>query len=96
MKALARFVQEKYKDHERASEYYAKASSAGAPVFDKRFSAYELSVLQGREANVRASAPPYDAAAGTPAYIDQTAKFLEDKLGIPQDQRIRKENKPGK
>src|SRR5260370_25331075 len=48
--ALARLYKEKYKDHERASEYYAKAAALpGAPTFDKRFSAYELSYCEGRE-----------------------------------------------
>src|SRR5712691_2030088 len=48
--ALARLYKEKYKDHERAAEYYAKAAALpGAPTFDKRFSAYELSYCEGRE-----------------------------------------------
>src|SRR5437763_6079201 len=48
--ALARLYKEKYKDHERASEYYAKASVLPeARTFDRRFSAYELSYCEGRE-----------------------------------------------
>src|SRR5213596_1056241 len=48
--ALARLYKEKYKDHERASECYAKAAALpGARPFDKRFSAYELSYCEGRE-----------------------------------------------
>src|SRR5207247_10306981 len=48
--ALARLYTEKYKDHERATEYYAKAATLpGAPTFDRRFSAYELSYCEGRE-----------------------------------------------
>src|SRR2546423_1934362 len=48
--ALARLYKEKYKDHERASEFYAKAAALpGARPFDKRFSAYELSYCEGRE-----------------------------------------------
>src|SRR4030095_6803179 len=48
--ALARLYKEKYKDHERASEFFAKAAPLpGAPSFDRRFSAYELSYCEGRE-----------------------------------------------
>src|SRR5882762_1624616 len=48
--ALARLYKEKYKDHERASEFYGKAAVLpGAPTFDRRFSAYELSYCDGRE-----------------------------------------------
>src|SRR5207247_14668 len=48
--ALARLYTEKYKDHERATEYYAKAATlAGAPTFDRRFSVYELSFCDVRQ-----------------------------------------------
>src|SRR5438874_13672458 len=48
--ALARLYKEKYKDHERASEFYAKAADLpGAAPWDKRFTAYELSYCEGRE-----------------------------------------------
>jgi tetratricopeptide (TPR) repeat protein len=98
--ALARLYKEKYKDHERASEYYAKASVLpGAPVFDKRFSAYELSYCEGREREAYERLRRlYDEGPQErlPTLIKRL-KFLEDKLGIPEDQRIPdKENKPGK
>ncbi len=89
--ALARLYKEKYKDHERAAEFYAKASALpGAPTFDKRFSAYELSYCEGREREaydrLRAL---YDAGPQErlPTLIKRL-KFLEDKLEIPQEQRI--------
>src|SRR5213082_3038943 len=48
--ALAGVYKEKYKDHEHASEFFAKAAALpGAPSFDRRFSAYELSYCEGRE-----------------------------------------------
>src|SRR5436853_1585052 len=48
--ALARLYKEKYKDHESASEYYAKAAALpGAAPWDRRFSAYELSYCEVRE-----------------------------------------------
>src|SRR5204862_119951 len=48
--ALARLYKEKYKNHERASEFFAKAAAlTGAPSYERRFSAYELSYCEGRE-----------------------------------------------
>src|SRR5204862_8073252 len=48
--ALARLYKEKYKDRERAAEYYAKAAALPvAAPWDRRFSAYELSYCEGRE-----------------------------------------------
>ena len=89
--ALARLYKEKYKDHERASEFYAKAAALpDAPKFDRRFSAYELSYCEGREWEA------YERLRGLynkgeqerlPTLITRL-RFLEDKLRIPQDQRI--------
>src|SRR6266481_9277287 len=48
--SLARLYKDKYKDHERASEFFTKAAALpGAPSYDKRFAAYELSYCEGRE-----------------------------------------------
>ena len=89
--ALARLYKEKYKDHERASEFYAKAAVLpDAAPFDRRFSAYELSYCQGRE---------QEAYEGLRALYDEgeqerlptliaRLKFLEDRLNIPEDRRI--------
>ena len=89
--ALARLYKEKYKDHERASEFYAKAAALpDAATFDRRFSAYELSYCEGREREA------YERLRGLydegeqerlPTLIARL-KFLEDKLAIPQAQRI--------
>src|SRR5256884_7609058 len=89
--ALARLYKEKYKDHEHASEFFAKAAALpGAPSYDRRFSAYELSYCEGREREA------YDRLRQLynegekerlPTLITRL-KFLDDKLGIPQDQRI--------
>jgi hypothetical protein len=89
--ALARLYKEKYKDHERAAEYYAKAAKLpDAAPWDRRFSAYELSYCEGREHEA------YERLRGLydegekerlPTLV-RRLKFLEDKLAIPQDQRI--------
>ena len=89
--ALARLYKEKYKDHARASEFYANAAALpDARTFDRRFSAYELSYCEGREREA------YELLRGLydegeqerlPTLIARL-KFLEDKLNIPQDQRI--------
>jgi hypothetical protein len=89
--ALARLYKEKYKDHERASEFYANAAALpDAARFDRRFSAYELSYCEGREWEA------YERLRGLydegeqerlPTLITRL-KFFEDKLNIPQDQRI--------
>jgi len=89
--ALARLYKEKYKDHESASEYYAKAAALpGAAPWDRRFSAYELSYCEGREREeYERLRHLYDEGPreGLPTLIKRL-KFLEDKLVIPQDQRI--------
>jgi len=89
--SLARLYREKYKDHTRASEFFAKAAALpGAPSYEKRFSAYELSYCEGREREA------YDRlrqlynmgdSQRLPTLITRL-KFLENKLGIPQDQRV--------
>ena len=89
--ALARLYQQKYHDHERASEYYTKAAALpGAPGYDKRFAAYELSYCEGREREAHGRLRQlYDLGEKerVPTLIARL-KFLEDKLAIPQDQRI--------
>src|SRR3954451_5465931 len=48
--ALARLYKEKYKKHQRASEFYSEAAIfPAAPSFHRRFAAYELSYCEGRE-----------------------------------------------
>jgi hypothetical protein len=89
--ALARLYKEKYKNHERASEFFAKAAALpGAPSYERRFSAYELSYCEGREREAYDGLRRlYDEGEKErlPTLITRL-KFLENKLGIPQDQRI--------
>ena len=89
--ALARLYKEKYKDHEHASEFFAKAAALpGAMSYNRRFSAYELSYCEGREREAYARLRGlYDEGQQErlPTLITRL-KFLEDKLGIPQEQRI--------
>ncbi len=91
--ALARLYKDKYNDHEHASEYFAKAAAQpGAPSYDKRFSAYELSYCDGREREAYERLRQlYDAGEKErlPTLL-RRLKFLEDKIDIPQDQRIPK------
>jgi tetratricopeptide (TPR) repeat protein len=94
--ALARLYKEKYKDHERASEFFAKAAALpGAPSYNRRFSAYEFSYCEGREREAYERLRKlYDEGQKErlPTLITRL-KFLEDKLGIPQEQRIPDKNR---
>src|SRR2546421_2629744 len=89
--ALARLYKEKYKDHERAAEYYAKAAALPvAAPWDRRFSAYELSYCEGREREAYERLRSlYDEGEKErlPTLI-RRQKFLEEKLHIPPEQRI--------
>jgi len=89
--SLARLYRDKYKDHARAAEYFAKAAELpGAMGYDKRFSAYELSYVEGRErAAYERLRHIYDAGEKerAPTLIARL-KFLEAKLDIPLEQRI--------
>jgi hypothetical protein len=89
--SLARLYKDKYDDHEHASEYFGKAAALpGAPTYDRRFAAYELSYCEGREreayGRLRAL---YDEGEKErlPTLISRL-KHLEGKLNIPADQRI--------
>src|SRR5213075_1635126 len=94
--ALARLYKEKYKDHQRASEFYGKAAALpGARTYDRRFSAYELSYCEGREreAYERLLSLYNEGEKERLPTLIKRMKFLEDKLGIPQEQRIPQGNK---
>ena len=94
--SLARLYKEKYHDHERASEFFAKAAALpGAAGHDQRFSAYELSYVEGREREAYEQLLRlYHAGEKhrAPTLISRL-KSLEDKLGIARDQRIPDENR---
>ena len=89
--AMARLYRDKYKDHARAAEYFEKtAEKPGAPSYAKRFAAYELSHVAGREREA------YDRlrqlySSGEherlPTLISRL-KYLEEKLNIPLAERI--------
>lgn len=94
--SLARLYKEKYHDHERASELFGKAAALpGAASYDERFSAYELSYVEGREREAYEQLRRlYDAGEKqrAPTLISRL-KCLEDKIDIPRDQRISDENR---
>ena len=89
--SLARLYREKYQDHAAASSYFARAASfPGAPEYDHRFAAYELSYVPGREREAYAALRAlYDQGPRErlPTLIKRL-KFLEEKLDIPLHQRI--------
>jgi hypothetical protein len=89
--SMARLYREKYDDHARASEFFRKAADCpGAPSYDKRFSAYELSYCQGWESQAYLQLRRlYDEGERErlPTLIKRL-KYLEEKLNIPRDQRI--------
>jgi predicted Zn-dependent protease len=89
--ALARLYRDKYKDHARAAEFFAKAATKpGAPSYAKRFAVYELSFCEGREQEAYDELRRFYFAGENeraPTLIARL-KFLEDKLNIPPDQRI--------
>ena len=89
--ALARLYRDKYNDHAQASEYFAKAAVLpGAPSYDKRFSAYELSYCEGMEdeAYERLRALYDEGERERLPTLIKRLKFLEEKLSVPPEQRI--------
>jgi hypothetical protein len=89
--SLARLYREKYNDHARASEFYQKAADCpGAPSYERRFSAYELSYCEGWESQAYIQLRRlYDEGERErlPTLVKRL-KFLENKLNIPRRQRI--------
>ncbi len=95
--SLARLYQQKYNDHLHAAENYAKAATLpGAPSYDKRFAAYELSYAEGHEREAyRELRRLYDL--GTNEHLPTLLArlhALEEKLQIPPEERI-PATKPG-
>jgi hypothetical protein len=89
--SLGRIYREKYQDHAAASRAFDLAAlRADAPEYDRRFAAYELSYVPGREreayARLRAL---YDRGEDErlPTLLKRL-KFLEEKLDIPLQERI--------
>jgi hypothetical protein len=89
--ALARLYRDKYEDHERASEFFAKAANLPrARAYTRRFAAYELVQCAGRERDAYAQLRAlYDFGEQErlPTLL-RHLKELEIKLDIPPDQRI--------
>src|SRR5436305_3481448 len=89
--SMAMLYRDKYNDHARASEFYRKAADCpGAPDYDKRFSAYELSYCDGWEPQAYLQLRGlYDEAERErlPTLIKRL-KYLEAKLNVPKEQRI--------
>jgi tetratricopeptide (TPR) repeat protein len=89
--SLGRLYKEKFNDHLRASECFTRAARLpGAPSYDKRFAAYELSYCDGREREAyTALRRLYDLGERErlPTLITRL-KVLENKLNVPKEQRI--------
>jgi tetratricopeptide (TPR) repeat protein len=89
--ALARLYRDKYEDHARASEFFAKAAELpGAHSYARRFAVYELAQCPGRERDA------YEQLRGLydrgeqerlPTLV-RRLKELEMMLNIPPVQRI--------
>jgi hypothetical protein len=89
--SLARLYKEKLNDHAAAAKWYAKAAALpGAPEYDERFAAYELSFAPGHEREAyKALRDLYDRGAHErlPTLLKRL-KFLEQELNIPLDRRV--------
>jgi tetratricopeptide (TPR) repeat protein len=89
--ALARLYRDKYEDHARASEFFAKAAELpGAHSYARRFAAYELAQCPGREreAYERLRALYYRGEQERVPTLLRRLKELEMMLNIPPVQRI--------
>ena len=89
--SLARLYKDKLNDHAAAARCYAQAAALpGAPEYDKRFAAYELSFAPGHEREAYAALRQLYRQGEherLPTLLKRL-KFLEQQLDIPLDQRI--------
>jgi tetratricopeptide (TPR) repeat protein len=89
--ALARLYRDKYEDHQRASEYFAKAANLpNAHRYARRFAAYELAQSAGHEQEAYEELRAlYDSGEEErlPTLI-RRLKELEIKLDIPRERRV--------
>ncbi len=85
--ALGRLYRDKYHDHERAAKCFAAAAKRpGAPSYEKRFSAYELSYCEGHEREAYTRLRELYLAGENerlPTLITRL-KFLEEQIADPQ------------
>jgi hypothetical protein len=89
--ALARLDRDRLHDHTRAAENFYKASQLpGHMAYDERFSAYELSWSDGREreAYQRLRALYLRGENERLPTLIARLKFLEQKLNIPETERL--------
>lgn len=88
---LAILYREKFQDHEKAFEWFDKAKDfKDAPVYEKRFAAFEISYCPGREREAYARLLAlYNRGEQerVPTLITRL-KFLEEKLNVPPGQRV--------
>jgi len=89
--AMARLYRDKLDDHEKASEFFAKAADVpGAHAYARRFAAYELAQCPGREREAYAQLRSlYDRGPQErlPTLL-RRLKQLEIQLDIPPEKRI--------
>jgi len=89
--SLARLYKEKLGDHAAAARCYAHAAALpGAPEYDKRFAAYELSYAPGNEREAyKTLRKLYDLGEHErlPTLLTRL-KYLEDVLNVPMHERI--------
>ena len=88
---LGFLLKEKFRDHAGAAAAYAKAAEfPDALPYEKRFSAYELSYCEGREKEAYAlltSLYRRGPEERLPTLLKRI-RALEEKLGIPKEQRV--------
>jgi hypothetical protein len=89
--SLGRLYREKYKDHGAAARCFELAAAKpDAPDYDRRFAAYELSYVPGREreAYERLRSLYNRSEHERLPTLLKRLKFLEEKLDIPLQERI--------
>lgn len=88
---LGLLYREKFRDHEKAAAAYEKcASLRGAPEYAKRFAAYELALVPGREReayNQLMDLYRRGKSEWLPTLLRRVGE-LEEKLNVPPEQRI--------
>jgi predicted Zn-dependent protease len=89
--SLARLYRDKLHNHAAAARLYAEAATLpGAPEYDKRFAAYELSEVPGEERAAYAALLQLyrrGSQERLPTLLKRL-KILENKLDIPLAERI--------
>jgi hypothetical protein len=88
---LGKLYEDKFNNDQKAFEYFDKAASfPDAPTYEKRFAAYHLSYIPGREQEAYDRLAKYYKMGRNervPTMLLRL-KYLEDKLNIPPAQRV--------